>query len=90
MKIIGFDKLRSLCMKHVGAIDPISKWVDVVSGADWKNHNELKADFPSVDCIVNNRYVFNIRGDRYRLVVAIVFVRGNVIIRFAGKTPKMK
>ena len=84
MKITGFDKLRKLCLKHTDAIQAINRWVDIVSGADWKNHNELKSDFLSADYVGNDRYVFNIKGNKYRLVVVVIFVKGNAIIRFAG------
>jgi len=52
--------------------------------AEWKNHNELKADYPSADYVKNNRYVFNLMGNNYRLVVVVVFFAGEINIRFAG------
>ena len=44
----------------------------------------MKADFGSVDAVGNQHYVFNIRGNRYRLVVVVKFVMGYVFIRFVG------
>jgi mRNA interferase HigB len=49
-----------------------------------ENHNELKDDFPNADYVTNNRYVFNIKGNSYRIVVVLIFFAGEVNIRFAG------
>lgn len=49
-----------------------------------ENHNELKKDFLSADYVGNNRYVFNIRGNNYRLVSVVVFFAGTMVIRFIG------
>lgn len=49
-----------------------------------ENHNDLKNDYLSADYVGNNRYVFNIRGNKYRLIVLVVFFAGNVDIRFVG------
>jgi len=50
----------------------------------WKGLGDIKADFPSVDYVGNQHYVFNMRGNRYRLVVVIKFVMGYIFIRFVG------
>ena len=44
----------------------------------------MKMDFGSVDAVGNQHYVFNIRGNRYRLVVVVKFMMGYVFIRFVG------
>ena len=50
----------------------------------WYHIAEMRMSFPSVDYVGNQRYVFNIRGNRYRLVVVVKFVMGYVFIRFVG------
>ena len=60
------------------------KWVEKIEAANWKNHNELKKDFLSADYVGNNRYVFNIRGNNYRLVSVVDFFAGTMVIRFIG------
>lgn len=52
--------------------------------AEWKDLNDIKIDFPSVDYVGNQHYVFNIRGNNYRLVVVIKFMMGYVFVRFIG------
>ena len=59
-------------------------WFHIALEAQWKNLAEMKEDFPSVDYVGNQRYVFNIRGNKYRLVVIVKFVMGYIFIRFVG------
>lgn len=70
--------------RHANAVTSINRWVEYIEKANWKNHNELKADFPSADYVRNSRYVFNIKGNNYRIVVVAVFFAGEINIRFAG------
>lgn len=84
MKIIDSEKLEEFIKKHADANNAIGKWVEKVENANWKNHNELKNDFLSADYVENNRYVFNIRGNNYRIVAIVVFFAGRLVIRFIG------
>ena len=52
--------------------------------ANWHSFAEIKEDFGSVDAVGNQHYVFNISGNKYRLVVVIKFVMGYVFVRFVG------
>ena len=51
---------------------------------EWKNHADLKAAFPSADYVGNDRYVFNISGNKYRLITIVVFYGGFLHVRFVG------
>lgn len=62
----------------------LEKWYETVEDAQWQNFAEMKADYGSVDAVGNQHYVFNIRGNKYRLVVVVKFVMGYVFIRFVG------
>mgnify|MGYP000490443229 CR=1 FL=1 len=84
MNITGSEKLEKFCRKHNDAQSALEKWVDEVTKASWKNHNDLKNDYLSADYVGNNRYVFNIRGNNYRLVVVVKFTIGYVFIRWVG------
>ena len=46
--------------------------------------SDIKVDFPATDYVGNQRYVFNIRGNKYRLVVVVKFTIGHIFIRFVG------
>lgn len=76
--------IDKFCRKHTDARTAIERWVEFVSNSQWKNHSELKNDFLSADFVGNNRYVFNIKGNNYRLVVMVVFFAGRADVRFIG------
>ncbi|WP_367913710.1 type II toxin-antitoxin system HigB family toxin [Leadbetterella sp. DM7] len=84
MKIANKHILTSFARKHADAIKPINKWIQVMERYDFRNHNELKIFFPAADYVGNERYVFNIKGNRYRLVVLVVFAGDKVQVRFCG------
>jgi len=84
MRIWDKELLDKYITKHYDVSTALQRWIDFVEEAEWKSHNELKSDFPSADYVGNNRYVFNIRGNNYRLVTVVVFVGGILKIRFIG------
>ena len=84
MNIKGAILIEDFCKKHSDVIEVLSTWVDDVSNAKWTNHNDLKAGYPAADYVGNKRYVFNIKGNRYRLVIVVVFIATIVEIRFIG------
>ena len=84
MKILFPEKIVEFEKQHSDSTNALAKWCAVIDNAQWKNHADLKKDFPSADYVGNNRYVFNIKGNNYRTVVLIVFFAGTVAIRFIG------
>ncbi|MCL2328914.1 MAG: type II toxin-antitoxin system HigB family toxin [Bacteroidetes bacterium] len=86
MRIVSHKKLREF-YETKGKEDAkiaLERWYDIAEKANWKNFADIKIDFPSVDYTGNQHYVFNIKGNNYRLVVVIKFVMGYVFIRFVG------
>lgn len=84
MKIIDSEKLEKFIRKHTDANSSIQKWVAVCEGANWKKHSDLKNNFLSADYVGNNRYVFNIKGNNYRIVAVVIFFADRMVIRFVG------
>ena len=76
--------LRKPRRKHPDAADPLMRWAEFVEKTEWKSHAELKQAFPSADYVGNDRYVFNISGNKFRLVTIVVFFQGFLHIRFVG------
>lgn len=85
MHVISRTKLISFWEKHPDSELPLRIWFKKVESARWKNLKAIKTDFPSADYVGNNRYVFNIKGNHYRLVVIVFFDGQKVFIRFVGK-----
>ena len=84
MKILKFKMLKAFAKKHPDAADALMRWAEYVEKTDWKSHAELKQAFPSADYVGNDRYVFNISGNKFRLVTIVVFFQGFLHIRFVG------
>lgn len=62
----------------------LERWYQMAEDAEWHSFAEMKQDFGSVDSVGNQHYVFNIGGNKYRLVVVVKFVMGYIFIRFVG------
>lgn len=84
MRIFTEQALKEFITKHPSSKTALQVWSSVVKRSRWSNYADLKETFNSVDCIGNQRYVFNIKGNEYRLVAVIKFTIGFVYIRFIG------
>jgi mRNA interferase HigB len=84
MVIITYAPLRIFAETHTDALDAVDDWVRKTNAADWANPNEVRQTFNSADGVGNDRFVFNIKGNRYRLVAMIHFSVRTVYIRFIG------
>ena len=68
MVVISKTKLTDFSRKHADAVDAVNDWWQKTKGADWSSLADIKGTFNSVDYVGNDRYVFNIKGKKYRLV----------------------
>lgn len=84
MRIVSFLKIKQFCKKHSDAEIALREWYKKTNDADWSCFADVKNTFNSVDATSNNRFVFNIRGNNYRLVAIIIFASSKVYIRFIG------
>ena len=81
MRIISRPPILEFGRRHAIAVIPLNDWYKKVQQAKCENWNELKEVFGSCDNIGNNRYVFNIGGNNFRLVAIIHFRRQCLYIR---------
>ena len=63
---------------------PLQTWYDVVSTARWASHNDVKAAYRANVDLAHGRYVFNIGGNKYRLICRVDFVRHGVLTLWVG------
>jgi mRNA interferase HigB len=84
MQIFGKNLIDKCMLEHADAANALQRWVDIVENARWHSHNDIKATFPSADYVGKGRYVFNIKGNNYRMVAVVVFVGGFLTVRFIG------
>jgi len=79
MHIITRKKLREFCIKHPDAEEPLEAWHRLTKKAKWKSLVETRQDFPHADSVCECT-VFNISGNKYRLMTAIHYNRQRVFI----------
>lgn len=66
------------------AKEPLLRWYNEVLLSDWQDFHNIKQTFNSVDSVGNERFVFNIAGNKYRIVAMIHFSKRTLYIRFVG------
>ena len=84
MRIISKKTLREFWQIHADAEQPLKACHAKVKLAEWKTSNDIKNDYRNASFVANNRIIFNIKGNTYRLVVAINYDFGIIYIRFIG------
>ena len=84
MRIIARRTLREFWENHPQAMPPLLAWYADAKRADWKSPAEIKRVYRNASVLANNRVVFNIKGNDYRLVVAVQYDFGIIYIRFVG------
>jgi mRNA interferase HigB len=84
MRVVGRDLLRAFIAGHADSAGALQSWLWEVETADWAHPGQLKARFPSASLLAGNRIVFNIRGNRYRLVAVVAFGTRVVRIEWMG------
>jgi mRNA interferase HigB len=84
LQVLAKSALRRFREEHPQAEMPLKVWHAIVSKASWANFAELKATFGTADMIGDSRVIFNICGNKYRLVARISFAYGRVMVKFIG------
>jgi mRNA interferase HigB len=73
MRVIAKKTVKEYFEKNASAKQPLLNWFKEISSGNWKNHNEMKKSFSSLSIIPNERIVFNIKGNKYRMVSFYAF-----------------
>ena len=84
MRIISIKPLREFWQKHPQAETPLRNWYFEASHANWQTPTDIKQAHRNASFVDNNRVVFNIKGNDYRLIVAVRYTGGLMFIRFVG------
>ncbi|MBN8702142.1 MAG: type II toxin-antitoxin system HigB family toxin [Bacteroidetes bacterium] len=84
MRVISKKILRDFWIKHSDCKEQLMAWYQEASEAYWKSSKPIKAAYPSASFLINNRVVFNVKGNKYRLIVRINYDYGMIWIRFIG------
>ena len=84
MVVLSKAVLREFAEKYPDAEAALIKWYDETQAANWKNYSHLKKTFNTADAVANDRYVFDIKGNQYRLIALIIFKVRTVFVLFIG------
>lgn len=86
MRVIAKSTLRAFYEEpnYTDSQSALEAWHYEVLKAEWSNPNEIKAQYKSASIVGNNKVVFNICGNKYRLIVKINYFAGIVYIKFIG------
>lgn len=84
MRMVSYGVVREFIRKHPDSSVSLSSWFRKLARKKPAGFHELKRAFSGVDYVGNNRYVFNIKGNKYRVVAIVLFGPQKVFIRFIG------
>ena len=81
MRVISRTRLREFCEIHADACEALYAWYKVACRADWQNLLEVQKAYPKAES-VGNLTVFNIKGNRYRLIVDLIYPKRRIYIKY--------
>jgi len=87
-RIFAKSTLREFWEKYPDSEQYLKTWYDTAKNSDWKNPNEVKQSYSNASILNDRRIVFNIKGNRYRLIAKFNFEKQWVFIRFIGTHPE--
>ena len=85
MQVIARRTLRQFWERHPQAKGPLSAWFAAVSKARWTTPNDVKRQFgATIDFVADSRIIFDVGGNKYRLIVHASYAFGRVLVKFVG------
>jgi mRNA interferase HigB len=84
VQIIALKTLREFWQSHASAEASLRAWYHEARLADWRSFQDIKNRYPHADVLPDNRVVFDLKGNTYRLVARINYQSGCIFIRFVG------
>ena len=84
MRVIAKKILRDFWETHPDTLQQLKAWYQETSKAEWARPKQIKLEYPSTSFLTDNRIVFNIKGNHYRLIVRINYDYQMIWIRFIG------
>ena len=84
MRVISKATLVEFWFRHIASKQALQTWFEDASHAQWKTSQNIKLRYASASFVAANRVVFNIKGNDYRLVVAVAYCFAALYIKFVG------
>ena len=83
-RIFAKSTLRDFWIKHPDSEQYLKTWYDTAMNSDWKTPNDVKLTYANASILKDSRFVFNIKGNSYRLVAKFNYEKQWIFIRFIG------
>lgn len=84
MRVLGLAKLHEFCESHVDCIEQILAWIAEAKEAEWTKPNDIRAHYANASFLPDNRVIFNIKGNSYRLDTKVYYEHQVIIIKRLG------
>ncbi|HXM83164.1 MAG TPA: type II toxin-antitoxin system HigB family toxin [Burkholderiales bacterium] len=84
MKLLGRGRLVDFLSSHADARSWIAHWIAEIEETEWTNSQAIKSKFPAASFLKDNIVVFNVKGNRYRLVVHVAYQTEIVVVTWIG------
>jgi mRNA interferase HigB len=84
VQIVSKQVIRAFWQSHPQAETPLREWHAAVARVIWTGPADIRAQFGSADFVADNRVIFDIGGNKYRLVVHVSYVYRSVLVKFIG------
>ena len=84
MRILGLPLLAEFKGKHADSRGQLDAWQNEVEREEWRTPQDIKRRYRNADFLADNRIIFNIKGNTYRLVVKVRFQNGLVLVEWVG------
>jgi mRNA interferase HigB len=84
MRIVGREVLHEFLLQHADAKTATNAWLAEAEDAEWKTPMDVKERYPHASILSDNRVIFNLKGNRYRMEVKIGYQNQIVLIKRAG------
>lgn len=84
MRVIAVSTLRAFWGRHPDAEQPLKAWYEEATKASWTQPADIKSQYRSASVLKNRRVVFNIKGNDFRLIVAVAYKLQIVYVKFVG------
>lgn len=84
MQLIGLPKLEALKLRHAAVRGTVDAWRAEVERATWRGPQDIKDRYSTASFLADNRVVFNIKGNSFRLVAKVRFQNNLVLVEWAG------
>ena len=84
MNVISYATIREYFEKHAAAKHYLIDWHKITRKAQWNSVNDIRKDFPSAEMVVDDKVVFNIKANDFRLVALVWFKAKRVYVLWVG------